>query len=76
MTTFDQLRVGDSARVLNYGAMSKTYRARLLSMGLTRHATFKVLRVAPLGCPVEIFLRGSRISLRKLEASDLECEPL
>ena len=40
-------------------------------MGLTRNAEFSVLRVAPLGDPVEIEVRGFRLSLRKDEADAL-----
>ncbi len=43
-------------------------RQRLLEMGLTKGITIKVIRVAPLGDPIEIELRGYRLSLRRKEA--------
>lgn len=43
-------------------------RQRLLEMGLTKGITIRVVRVAPLGDPIEIELRGYRLSLRRKEA--------
>lgn len=48
--------------------VQKCYRRKLLSMGATPGTRFKVLRVAPLGDPIEIKLRGFHLSLRKSEA--------
>ena len=76
MTSFNQLQLGESARVSGYGTMAKSYRSRLLVMGLTPNARFTIVRVAPLGCPVEIEVRGSYLSLRRDEASELQCERL
>ena len=49
-------------------------RKRLMEMGVTSNANFEVLRVAPLGDPVEIKLRGYCLSLRKSEAEHIEVE--
>lgn len=43
--------------------------ARLLELGLTPGAQVEVVRLAPLGDPMEIAVRGCRLSLRKQEAS-------
>jgi ferrous iron transport protein A len=43
-------------------------RQRLLEMGLTKGITVSVIRMAPLGDPIEIELRGYRLSLRRKEA--------
>ncbi len=51
--------------------MPEYYRNRLLSMGLTPGTEFLVERRAPLGDPVEISLRGFRLSLRREEAAQL-----
>jgi len=48
---------------------------RLLEMGLTRGTTVEVIRLAPLGDPMKIRLRGYYLSLRKAEASLIEVEP-
>lgn len=62
------LRVGDAAQVTGFGADAKGYRARLLAMGLTPGTRFTLKRLAPLGDPVEIEVRGFALSLRKAEA--------
>jgi ferrous iron transport protein A len=45
------------------------FKKKLLAMGFIVHTPVKVIRVAPLGCPLEIEIAGSRLSLRKSEAS-------
>jgi len=52
------------------------YRRRLLSLGITRGVELSVLRIAPLGCPVLVEVRGTSLTLRKEEASQLEWERL
>lgn len=52
------------------------YRRRLLALGALPGTTFEVTRVAPLGDPVEIKLRGSFISVRKGEIDILDVKPL
>jgi ferrous iron transport protein A len=47
---------------------------RLLEMGLTRGTTVEVVRLAPLGDPMQIRLRGYYLSLRKAVASLIEVE--
>lgn len=71
-----QLAVGDRAAVAGFAEGSKPYRQKLLSMGLTPGAEFSVTRVAPLGDPVEIRLRGFALSLRKAEAEALNLRKL
>nr|VFK39403.1 MAG: ferrous iron transport protein A [Candidatus Kentron sp. SD]VFK41048.1 MAG: ferrous iron transport protein A [Candidatus Kentron sp. SD]VFK77928.1 MAG: ferrous iron transport protein A [Candidatus Kentron sp. SD] len=64
-----ELGIGDQGRVIGYEKDAKTYRRRLMAMGLTRSAEFKVVRRAPLGDPMEINVRGYSLSLRRNEAS-------
>ena len=47
----------------------KIFKKKLLAMGFVLGSSLKVIRTAPLGCPIEIDLQGSRLSLRKSEAS-------
>lgn len=68
------LLVGDRARVTGLGAPGSAYRRKLLSMGLTPGTELTVVRIAPLGDPVEIRLRGFALSLRKDEAAALNVE--
>jgi ferrous iron transport protein A len=49
-------------------------RHRLLEMGLTRGTVVRLVRVAPLGDPVELDLRGYRLSVRKAEAAAVHIE--
>lgn len=62
------MAVGDSGRVLGFLEGSSAYRRKLLALGLTKGAAFRVTRVAPLGDPVEIVVRGFSLSLRRAEA--------
>ena len=66
--------IGQQAKVPGYNLADKGYRHKLLTMGLTRGAVFKLLRVAPLGCPIEIEVRGSALCLRKKECDILQLE--
>jgi ferrous iron transport protein A len=71
---FKELSVGDRARVLGFTEGGKAYRRKLLSMGLTPGVEIRVIRVAPMGDPVEIQVRGFALSLRKDEAEALQVE--
>ncbi|MGD9657345.1 MAG: FeoB small GTPase domain-containing protein, partial [Methylocystis sp.] len=71
---FRDLKVGERARVAGLQSGDTAHRQKLLSMGLTPGAEFTVLRVAPLGDPVELRVRGADISLRSDEASALLIE--
>jgi len=63
------LKPGETGTVVGYGKGTIAYKERLLAMGLTRGADFSVERVAPLGDPIEIQVRGFALSLRKGEAA-------
>lgn len=76
MIDLSMLKVGEEAKVLGFHTGSKVYRQKLLSMGLTRGTTFKVVRKAPMGDPVQIDVRGFSLSLRKQEAGVLEIEKI
>ncbi|MBN1461866.1 MAG: ferrous iron transport protein A [Armatimonadetes bacterium] len=71
-----ELRVGDRAVVVGYAEGDTAYRSKLLAMGLTKGSIIKVVKVAPLGDPVKVEVRGYDLSLRKGEADVLlvECE--
>lgn len=75
-TTLKQMQIGQRGRVCKLRRDAGGFRQKLLSMGLTPGAEFTVQRVAPMGDPVEIMLRGFRLSLRKEEADVLEVETL
>ena len=66
---FADLKVGQSARILKIDSDTSAYRHRLMAMGLLPGTVFKVSRIAPLGDPIEIEIRGYALSLRKSEAN-------
>lgn len=68
------LQIGQRARVIGYATDDRDYRHKLLRMGMVKQAEFKLVRVAPLGDPVVIELRGSNLTLRKTEANAVEIE--
>lgn len=70
-TTLKELKVGESAHVTGFAPGTKSYRHRLLTMGLTPGTKLKVTRFAPLGDPLEIEVRGYSLSLRRDEAAAL-----
>ncbi|HHP7230891.1 MAG TPA: ferrous iron transport protein A [Xenococcaceae cyanobacterium] len=79
-TTLRDLQVNQKGKVTRYeasdDASKKAYKRKLLAMGLTPGTEFTVTRVAPLGDPVEILVRGFKLSLRKDEAAALVVEEL
>lgn len=70
------LTVGQSGRILGYEKTHRAYREKLLSMGLTPGTHFRVTRQAPMGDPIEIEVRGFKLSLRKGEAAALQVETI
>jgi len=68
------LQIGQRARITGYVTSDRDYRHKLLRMGMVKQAEFKLVRVAPLGDPVVIELRGSNLTLRKTEANAIEIE--
>jgi ferrous iron transport protein A len=68
LPTLEQIRVGCTACVSDVrGEDSATL--RLLEMGLTPGASVKVVAAAPLGDPLELELRGYRLSIRRSDAA-------
>ena len=76
LATLKALQIGERGRVQGFAEGGRAYRRKLLSMGLTPGVQFQVLRVAPLGDPVEVRVRGSNLSLRRDEAAALRVERL
>ncbi|MFC2084454.1 ferrous iron transport protein A [Bacteroidota bacterium] len=74
-TTLDKVRVNDIVEVTRMRS-NGDIRYRLLDMGLTKGTTAKVIRLAPLGDPIEIDLNGFNLSLRIEEASSIDVKVL
>ena len=69
-----KMKVGETGAVVDFSTADPAYRQKLLRMGLTRNAGFTVVRKAPLGGPIELEVRGSRVVLRSDEADVLEVD--
>lgn len=65
------LTIGEEAVISGYEQGEDIYRKKLLSMGLTKGTKITLLKYAPLGDPVEILIRGFKLSLRKREVEIL-----
>ena len=73
MNTLKQVKVGQTCtvkRVHGEGAL----RRRIMDMGITRGAEVHIRKVAPLGDPIEVTVRGYELSLRKADAEMIEVE--
>ena len=69
--TLDQVKIGDIVEVTKMGAKGDV-RFRLLDMGLVKGVEIKIIRMAPLGDPIEILINGFNLSLRIDEANSIE----
>lgn len=71
----DQMKVGETGRITKVNGEGKL-RRRLFDMGVTPGASIYLRKVAPLGDPIEVTIRGYELSLRKVEAElvDIEVE--
>ena len=73
MRTLKEVRIGETAKVVRLhgeGAL----RRRILDMGITKGVEIYVRKVAPLGDPFELTVRGYELSLRKADAEMIEIE--
>jgi ferrous iron transport protein A len=75
VTTLDQLRPGQKARVLALLGDAALVQ-RLMELGVIEEEELEVVGFAPLGDPMEIRLGNSRLSLRRREAAGIEVHPL
>ena len=73
MNTLRQVKVGKSAKVVKLHGQGAIKR-RIMDMGITKGVEIKVRKVAPLGDPLEITVRGYELSLRKADAEMIEVE--
>ncbi len=72
--TLDNLPIGKPAIILTVGGEGNL-RCHLLDMGLIPHTEVTVRKVAPLGDPLELYLRGYTMTLRKEDAARIEVRP-
>ena len=69
--TLDELKVGHYANILTVGGEG-ALRRRLLDMGLTPRTRVMVRKVAPMGDPIELNLRGYELTIRLEDARKIE----
>lgn len=69
--TLKEVRPGECAMIVSVGKIAGPVRRRLIDMGLTPGAVVTVRKVAPLGDPIEITVRGYTLTLRKEEAAQI-----
>ena len=73
MGTLREVPVGGTAKVKKIHGEGAVKR-RIMDMGITRGVEVYVRKVAPLGDPIEVTVRGYELSLRKADAEDIEVE--
>ncbi|MBE6594397.1 MAG: ferrous iron transport protein A [Ruminococcaceae bacterium] len=73
MRTLKDVPVGGSAKVLKLHGEG-AIRRRIMDMGITKGVVIRVRKLAPLGDPMELSLRGYELSLRKADAEMIEVE--
>jgi Fe2+ transport system protein A len=73
MRTLKDVKVGENAKVVKLHGEGAVKR-RIMDMGITKGVEVNVRKVAPLGDPVEVTVRGYELSLRKADAQMVEVE--
>lgn len=73
MRTLRQARPGETVRVLRLGGDGAVKR-RIMDMGITKGVEVYIRKVAPLGDPLEVTVRGYELTLRKADAGNIEVE--
>ncbi len=73
MATLKDVKVGETVRVVRLSGEGAV-RRRIMDMGIVKGVELFVRKVAPLGDPIEINLRGYELSLRKADAAMIEVE--
>lgn len=73
MKTLREVKVGETVKVVKLHGEGAVKR-RIMDMGITKGTEVHIRKVAPLGDPVEINVRGYELSLRKADAEIIEVE--
>ena len=71
--TLDKVDIGKRVTVKKVNGSGPVKR-RIMDLGITKNCEIYVRKVAPLGDPIEITIRGYELSLRKIEAANIEVE--
>ncbi len=73
MKTLKEAKLGELMTVTKIRGEGATKR-RIMDMGITKGVQLQVRKVAPLGDPIEVTVRGYELSLRKADAQNIEVE--
>ena len=73
MKNLREVKIGESTRVIKIHGEGPVKR-RIMDMGITKGTEIFVKKVAPLGDPIELTVRGYELSLRKTDAENIEVE--
>ncbi|MGN0171030.1 MAG: ferrous iron transport protein A [Lachnospiraceae bacterium] len=73
MKTLKAVKVGDTVKVVKLHGEGAVKR-RIMDMGLTKGVEVHIRKVAPLGDPIEVTVRGYELSIRKADAEMIEVE--
>lgn len=71
MKNLSQIKVGKTAKVIEINCQGALKR-RIMDMGITKNVEIFVRKVAPFGDPIEIFVRGYELTLRKADAKNIK----
>ncbi|MGN0476554.1 MAG: ferrous iron transport protein A [Ruminococcus sp.] len=73
MKTLKEAKIGDTIKVVKLHGEGAVKR-RIMDMGITKGAEVHIRKVAPLGDPIEVTVRGYELSIRKADAEMIEVE--
>lgn len=73
MKTLKEVKVGETSVIVKLHGEGAVKR-RIMDMGLTKGTEVYVRKVAPLGDPIELTVRGYELSIRKADAENIEVE--
>jgi len=74
ITNLAELKVGEIARVVKLNIQDKRIKRHLLDMGITRGVEIKIKKIAPMGDPIDVELRGYELCIRKADLEQIEVE--
>lgn len=73
MKNFRQAKIGETVKIVKLNG-SGAVKRRIMDMGITKGADVYIRKVAPLGDPIEVTVRGYELSLRKADAELIDVE--
>ncbi len=72
--SLSELKIGQTAVVKSINIVNKNVKRHLLDMGLTKGTNVTIKKIAPMGDPIDILLRGYELAIRKADLKQIEVE--